>query len=273
MNDVTPGAGWRSVAIYLRGSSANRRWQRAECKNFAAAHYGGVPVEFYEDGERCADGRWSEADRLMLDLDAGALAAVIIKYGRPDSSACRPRSSGWPSPGYPFTACTARTSTCRRLTAASDSAWWRPWNWTRLRHAVRAPGTWAGAAGTAGTAKAMFPMADSRQRRAEATIALVSRLQGSRPRRSRAARKRPARRRRTGPGGLPWLWFTAFSWLLVTPPSWPRRKSGPANHRPYCSSMTACPALEPGSGLDRVRHGWPPHTARTAPRARTAAGR
>jgi DNA invertase Pin-like site-specific DNA recombinase len=81
MNDVTPGAGRQSVAVYLRGSSANRRWQRAECKNFAAAHYGGVPVEFYEDGERCADGRWAEADRLMLDLDAGALAAVIINYG------------------------------------------------------------------------------------------------------------------------------------------------------------------------------------------------
>ena len=81
MNDVTPGAGRQSVAIYLRGSSSNRRWQRAECKNFAAAHYGGVPVEFYEDGERCADGRWSEADRLMLDLEAGALSAVIINYG------------------------------------------------------------------------------------------------------------------------------------------------------------------------------------------------
>jgi DNA invertase Pin-like site-specific DNA recombinase len=81
MKDVTPRAGRRSVAVYLRGSSANRRWQRAECKNFAAAHFGGVPVEFYEDGERCADGRWSEADRLMLDLDAGALAAVIINYG------------------------------------------------------------------------------------------------------------------------------------------------------------------------------------------------
>src|ERR1700722_13441844 len=81
MKDVTPGAGRRAVAIYLRGSSANRRWQRAECKNFAAAHFGGVPVEFYEGRERCADGRWSEADRLMLDLDAGALAAVIINYG------------------------------------------------------------------------------------------------------------------------------------------------------------------------------------------------
>jgi hypothetical protein len=81
MNDVTPGAGRQSVAVHLRGSSANRRWQRAECKNFAAAHYGGVPVEFYEDGERCADGRWSEADPLMLDLDAGALAAIIINYG------------------------------------------------------------------------------------------------------------------------------------------------------------------------------------------------
>jgi hypothetical protein len=51
----------------------------------------------------------------------------------------------------------------------------------------------------------MFPMADRRRRRAEAAIALVSRLQGSHPCRSRAARTRPARRRRTGPGGLPWL--------------------------------------------------------------------
>ena len=55
MNDITPGAGRQSVAIYLRGSSANRRWQRAECKNFAAAHYDGVPVELYEDGEHCAE--------------------------------------------------------------------------------------------------------------------------------------------------------------------------------------------------------------------------
>ena len=81
MNDIRPGAGRRSVAIYLRGSSANRRLQRAECENVAAAQYGGVPVEFYEDGERRADGRWSAADRLMVDLDAGALAAVIINYG------------------------------------------------------------------------------------------------------------------------------------------------------------------------------------------------
>ncbi len=81
MNDVRPGAGRRFVAIYLRGSSANRRWQRTECENVAAAQYGGIPVEFYEDAERCADGRWSEADRLMVDLDAGALAAVIFNYG------------------------------------------------------------------------------------------------------------------------------------------------------------------------------------------------
>lgn len=65
-----------TIALYLRGIAASRARQRAECEAFAAAHYPGVPVEAYDEGE--GHGRYPELARLVSDLEAGRLAAAIV---------------------------------------------------------------------------------------------------------------------------------------------------------------------------------------------------
>jgi DNA invertase Pin-like site-specific DNA recombinase len=65
-----------TVAIYLRGTAASRVRQSAECEAFAAAHYPGMPVKVYDDGE--SHGRRPELARLVSDLEAGTLTAAIV---------------------------------------------------------------------------------------------------------------------------------------------------------------------------------------------------
>jgi hypothetical protein len=64
-----------TVGIYLRGTDRSRARQHAECAAFAAMHYPGAPVDWYDDGE--GHGRYPALARLAADLEAGRLAAVI----------------------------------------------------------------------------------------------------------------------------------------------------------------------------------------------------